>query len=111
LLSRENDSIDKETISEILSTDEKYKKESLASKAALLKQSLKVMQSGKPSKRMTVVGLALYLLLLVPPLLGAYYIKSSIDAQREEFMYDNDKNESEFSKKKLDDSIDSMMNQ
>jgi len=93
LLSRKNDSIDKEMISEILSTDEKYKKESLASKTALLKQSLKVMQSGKPSMRMTVIGLVLYLLLLVPPLVGAYYIKSSMDAQREEFLYDRDRND------------------
>ena len=111
LLSTKSDSIDKEMISEILSTDEKYKKESLASKTSLLKQSLKVMQSGKPSKRMTMIGLALYLLLLVPPLVGAYYVKSSMDAQREEFLYDADRNESEFSKKELDDSIDSMMKQ
>jgi len=60
--------IREEDIALVLAEDEKFSKESLASKARIAKQAQLLIHTKKPSKTLMVLGLALYIVLLAPPL-------------------------------------------
>ena len=85
--------ISKSEVAKALVEDDKYKKETLSSKATIAKQVLMLLHTGKPSKLLMVFGLSFYLLFLVPPLMIAYtgvyamnnseYSKLPSEAQKE----------------------------
>lgn len=62
------DEIMKEDIALLLTEDEKFSKESLASKARIAKQAQLIIDTTKPSKALMIFGLGLYIILLSPVL-------------------------------------------
>ena len=63
--------ITKDMVASTLMNDEKFVKESLASKARIAKQALMIVDIIKPSKLLIVFGMGLFLLLLSPPVVIA----------------------------------------
>lgn len=73
LKENEPDTVDDTKVATAIVTDEKYQKESLASKANIAKQVLEILNTKKPSKWLVVFGLSTYLLFVVPPFAVIYY--------------------------------------
>ena len=63
----------KEKVLDILTSEEQFKKVSLVRKSAMAKQALKVLIAEKPSKTLMFIGMGFYFILLLPPLLLAFF--------------------------------------
>ncbi len=57
-----------EKITKILSSDQQYQKLSLEKKSAISKQALKLLNTQKPTQRLSLVGMGIYLALLLIPI-------------------------------------------
>ena len=62
------ESIDKESVIQEIVTDESLQQEPMSTKANIAKQILHIIQTSRPGKRLVVLGMALYLLLIAAPL-------------------------------------------
>ncbi|HIP45789.1 MAG TPA: hypothetical protein EYG93_10800 [Sulfurospirillum arcachonense] len=73
----EFDTLDDTKVVTAIVTDEKYQKESLASKATIAKQVIEILNAKKPSKWLVIFGLSTYLLLLAPLfLIGSFGLEA-----------------------------------
>jgi len=72
LKSKEQKKITQREVANVLVEDDKYSKETLASKANIAKQVLMLIHTGKPSKLLMVFGLSFYLFFLTPPFMMAF---------------------------------------
>jgi len=68
VIKERNDTPIKEQVIKILTTDEKYKKESLAKKGSMAKQALKILHAKKPTPLLMILGLGFYLMIVLAPL-------------------------------------------
>ena len=59
----------KEKVIKTLTTETPYKEESLATKSAMAKQALKILNAQKPSTLLMILGLGFYLVLILAPLI------------------------------------------
>ena len=66
------DTIDNSAVAKLIIEDEKYAKETLATKANIAKQTLHIIRTSKPSKWLLTFGMMIYLLLLLPPFAIVY---------------------------------------
>ena len=64
--------IDKTIVVQEIVEDENYSSETLHTKANIAKQILHIVQTSKPSRWLVGFGMALYMLLLMPPFAGTY---------------------------------------
>jgi len=77
LKENEFDTLDDTKVVTAIVTDEKYQKESLASKATIAKQVIEILNAKKPSKWLVIFGLSTYLLLLAPLfLIGSFGLEA-----------------------------------
>lgn len=77
LKENEFDTLDDTKVVTAIVTDEKYQKESLASKATIAKQVIEILNAKKPSKWLVIFGLSSYLLLLAPLfLIGSFGLEA-----------------------------------
>ena len=69
VMNQNNDTPLKQKVIEILTTDKKYRDDSLARKGSMAKQALKILNAKKPTLLLTILGLGFYLMIVLAPLL------------------------------------------
>jgi Zn-dependent protease len=69
VINQKSDTPLKQKVIETLTSDEKYRDESLAKKGSMAKQALKILNTKKPTLLLMVIGLGFYLMLVLSPLI------------------------------------------